>query len=213
MSLRESILEEAGYEGDEEVQWALYLNGVRDGNSGQWGDEGTLLALSGVTGRSLITLSGEITEEPKIVEYAPQAAWSTLASSEPPIILLHNKDNHFTPVKVREGGEWGQRGGRGEDERMVIRRREGDAREIEGRNRPRIEEATESTLVTEENSRKNLKVRNFPQNQRPEVLLSGVLQPLDESHAMAVDVDGDEESLEGMFVLMELGESTRQVER
>ena len=147
-----------------------------------------------MTGRSLITLSGEITEEPKIVEYAPQAAWSTLASSEPPIILLHSKDNHFTPVKVREGGEWDwvmtwdreAEGGKF-DERMVIRRREGDAREIEGRNRPRIEEATESTLVTEENSRKNLKVRNFPQNQRPEVLLSGVLQPLDESHAMAVD--------------------------
>lgn len=49
MSFRELILREARWRGDEEATWARYLNGVRDGRSGQWGDEATLLALSGVT--------------------------------------------------------------------------------------------------------------------------------------------------------------------
>ncbi len=93
-------------EWDEELEWSRYILGVRDAKLKQWGDEGTLLALSGVTGRPVITVTGGLGKKPVIVEYCPPEGWFMSEITGAPIVLIHQKDHHFMPAKIKEGGEW-----------------------------------------------------------------------------------------------------------
>ena len=173
MSFRELILREARWRGDEEATWARYLNGVRDGRSGQWGDEATLLALSGVTGRAVIVLTGKGTEKPDIVEYSPPATWESTSCDGPPIVLLHERDNHFTPVRILEGGEWIWVIERERvDQRMISRRNyaDGHVGRTEHKRgtlvpKPGVPNEAE---VSDLEGLESLQVRNFPFHQRPE---------------------------------------------
>ncbi len=178
MTFKEFIAREAEWHEDEETTWVAYLEGVRDWRRSQWGDEATLLALSGVAGRQLITLSGKAFEEPRILEYAPPPAWGGIGR-ELPIILLHDRDHHFTPVKVTEGGEWSwvkawekvAEGGTF-DERMIVRVGSADTRGMEARNKCRAKRESESFgtgRVAQEGGRGDEgshQVRNYPLNQR-----------------------------------------------
>ena len=91
---------------DEENVWLSYLRGVRSARYKQWGDEITLLAASGVVRRQIITLSGERGKDPFVVEYSPPASWGSKKKEGAPLLFLLEKGFHFTPVKVKEGGDW-----------------------------------------------------------------------------------------------------------
>ncbi len=111
MSLKESILAEMDGLASEEDLWVEYLQGVRDSRRRQWGDEGTLLALSGVTGRPIITLTGRSGEIPRVEEHSPPESWESVRCSRAPIILTHETDYHYTPVRIQEVVGFGGCGG------------------------------------------------------------------------------------------------------
>ena len=107
MSLRDMILEDHRGRGDENTRWNAYIRGVRDAARNQWGDEFTLVALSGVMGRPIITLTGRAGEVPRVEERTPPEGWEMSALTGAPLLLTHEMDHHYTPVRVQEGSFWG----------------------------------------------------------------------------------------------------------
>lgn len=143
MSLRDMILEEHGGRGDEDARWNDYIRGVRSAQRSQWGDEFTLMALSGVVGRPIITLTGREREIPRVEERTPPEGWEMSTLSGAPILITHETDHHYTPVRFLEDSLWNWipawensvREARARDEAGGDQGSR-DARELEGRNAP-----------------------------------------------------------------------------
>ena len=68
---------------------------------------GSLVALSGVMGRPIITLTGRAGEVPRVEERTPPEGWEMSALTGAPLLLTHEMDHHYTPVRVQEGSFWG----------------------------------------------------------------------------------------------------------
>ena len=107
LSLREIAL--ADFKGagrSEKEKWKRYLSGIRNGHSGQWGDDCTLMALSGVFGRPVYTLSCGKDRRVRPYDVSAPFTWGDKIEGAP-LLLAHVSDFHYCPVKVLEGGEWG----------------------------------------------------------------------------------------------------------
>ena len=87
-------------------KWRRYLAGVRNGHSGQWGDDCTLMALSGVLGRPIYALSCGKDKRVRTYDVSAPFTWGEKIEGAP-LLLAHVSDFHYCPVKVMEGGEWG----------------------------------------------------------------------------------------------------------
>ena len=120
-SVRDNILSDRKVKAEEEeVAWQKYLRGVRSAHLKQWGDEMTLAA-SGVMQRPIITLSGERGRKPMVLQYCPPKSWGPMKEASP-LLLLHENNYHFTPVKVKENGPWNWTvSWEKADERLVVR--------------------------------------------------------------------------------------------
>ncbi len=105
ISIRMNVVSAMRGESSEEKKWRRYLKGVRDHNLGQWGDENTLLALSGVVGRPIYAFSGGIDKEVRMFEAAaPLGADRQVEGT--PLLFGHLGENHYTPLRICVGGDW-----------------------------------------------------------------------------------------------------------
>ena len=165
---------------DQATRWENYLQGVRNARRGQWGDEATLVALSGVTGRPIITVTGRANEVPRVEERTPPEGWEMSAITGAPIVLTHEMDNHYTPVRFQDDGFWswipawesaareGNDGGEEELERGL-----GDARELEGRNGRSQEVELTGVAMNDDALGLAVQVRNHSLSLRPAAVVNG----------------------------------------
>ena len=126
----------------EDQQWVRYLNGVRNGKSGQWGDDNTLIALSGVAGRTFVVVSMDRHGIVYPHNVSVPTHWGGVESPRPPVLLAHHSDYHFCPMKIRRSGSWSWCLDEGTDPRLIVdggtnsdprNRRENAASEPEGK--------------------------------------------------------------------------------
>ena len=89
----------------ENEKWRRYLAGVRNGHSGQWGDDCTLMGMSGVLGRPIYALSCGKDRRVRTYDVSAPSTWGDRIEGAP-LLLAHVSDFHYCPVKVLEGGEW-----------------------------------------------------------------------------------------------------------
>ena len=108
----------------EKEKWKRYLCGIRNGYSGQWGDDCTLMALSGVFGRPVYTLSCGKDRRVRPYDVSAPFTWGDKIEGAP-LLLAHVSDFHYCPVKVLEGGEWGFVISPAEERRSPERRKKG----------------------------------------------------------------------------------------
>ena len=109
--LRSLVLMELGcWDGtSEEIRqrrWECYLEGVRNYQLHHWGDNFTLLAISGVLRRVIIVFS-VATKTLARYEVEPPVHWCEEKISGLPVILSHYGDHHYLPVRVNTDGPWG----------------------------------------------------------------------------------------------------------
>ncbi len=104
-SLRESALADWKGRGKRRDRWNRYLAGVRDGMSGQWGDDCTLAAVSAVLGRPVYVLSCGRDKEVRVYDLSVPEGWGSAVEGSP-LLLAHTANYHYCPVRVRRGGDW-----------------------------------------------------------------------------------------------------------
>ena len=104
---------EAMTEAEEKEQWGRYLEGVAHAQYGQWGDNFTLMAISGVLKRMVLACSVGPSKGLTKFEIEPPDYWDTGESTGIPLILSHLRDYHYLPVRIRRLGFGRGRGRRG----------------------------------------------------------------------------------------------------
>ena len=106
LSLQDMTLAEwKGRGRNEEEKWRHYISGVRNGHSGQWGDDCTLMGLSGVLGRPIYALSCGKDKMVRQYDVSAPLSWGDKIEGAP-LLLAHVSNLHYCPVKILEGGEW-----------------------------------------------------------------------------------------------------------
>lgn len=90
----------------ERRQWERYLDGVAHYQYRQWGDESTLMAISGVLRRVIILFSVGSGGVHRHENLEPPRHWGCEVSGLP-IILCHLRDYHYLPVRIDREGPWG----------------------------------------------------------------------------------------------------------
>lgn len=99
--------EEGMSPGAEELKWERYLAGVAKARFKQWGDNATILAISGVLNRMVVVRSVSASQTLSLFEIEPPSHWSDSQSSGVPLIVSHLCDYHYMPVRIRREGLWG----------------------------------------------------------------------------------------------------------
>ena len=92
---------------EEQKQWKKYLAGVSEARHGQWGDNCTIVAISGLLKRMVVVLSVGASKKLSLFEIEPPDHLSDGESSGVPLILSHFGDHHYMPVRVKRDGPWG----------------------------------------------------------------------------------------------------------
>ena len=168
VSLRESVV--SGMRGSQtaERKWQEYLRGVRDARRKQWGDENTLLALSGVLGRTFWVISAGRDKDQRAYcnsqEVSVPAHWGAPEPSRVlPVVVTHTSENHFCPVRVDPNGELQWMLESEVDPRLLRRSRK---KRRKWREKDREEVLGDWNEVTALDS--PCLARNFPSAQRPE---------------------------------------------
>ncbi len=104
ITIRENAL--ASMKGDARAgtKWRGYLQGVRFYRLQQWGDENTLVALSGVLRRPIYSFVGGQDEELRV--YESFADSPDLDGEGTPLLFGNFNNRHFTPLQISRNGGW-----------------------------------------------------------------------------------------------------------
>ena len=92
---------------EEQRQLDRYLVGVSEARRGQWGDNFTMVAISGLLKRMVVVLSVGPSKKLSKFEIEPPDHLSEGESCGVPLILSHFGDHHYMPVRVQRDGPWG----------------------------------------------------------------------------------------------------------
>ena len=91
----------------EQLEWERYLRGVAQARLGQWGDNFTIMAASGVLKRMVVVRSVGPSKTLSLFEIEPPDHLGEGESSGIPLVLGHLCDYHYLPVRVKRDGPWG----------------------------------------------------------------------------------------------------------
>ena len=91
----------------EQFEWEKYLRGVAQARFGQWGDNFTIMAASGVLKRVVVVRSVGPSRTLPLFEIEPPDHLGEGESSGIPLVLGHLCDYHYLPVRVKRDGPWG----------------------------------------------------------------------------------------------------------
>ena len=91
----------------EQFEWEKYLRGVAQARFGQWGDNFTIMAASGVLKRMVVVRSVGPSRTLSLFEIEPPDHVGEGESSGVPLVLGHLCDYHYLPVRVKRDGPWG----------------------------------------------------------------------------------------------------------
>ena len=83
---------------DENEKWQRYLAGVRNWRRGQWGDDCTLMGLSGVLGRPIYALSCGRDKKVRPYNVSAPFTWGEKIEGAP-LLLAHVSDLHYCQVQ------------------------------------------------------------------------------------------------------------------
>ena len=92
---------------EEQKHWERYLAGVAQARFGQWGDNFTIMAISGLLKRMIVVLSVGTSKKLSVFEIEPPDHVGEGESSGVPLILSHFGAYHYMPVRVKREGPWG----------------------------------------------------------------------------------------------------------
>lgn len=88
-------------------RWETYLEGVKNYRRKQWGDNFTLMAISGILRRMVLVCSVGPSQTLSKFEIEPPDHWDRWESLGVPMILGHYGAHHYLPVKIKRDGPWG----------------------------------------------------------------------------------------------------------
>ena len=92
---------------EEQKQWKKYLAGVSEARHGQWGDNCTIVAISGLLKRMIVVLSVGESKKLSLFEIEPPDHLSEGESCGVPLVISHYGAHHYMPVRVKKDGPWG----------------------------------------------------------------------------------------------------------